>query len=149
MKDNSEKYENIEQYELNALKEIKEKILERSEENGRRFYISKGIVIGLVYGIGGALFVLFAYPLVVAFLLGDYSAALWGNLIVCVISLITIVFVSSYLRRDIARDKDKLKISRESVDVIEYAIKRRQYALEQRKQETANQRQSTTEQQKT
>ena len=149
MKANSEKYENIEQYELNALKEIKEKMFERNEENEIHAYISKGVVLGLTYGIGGTLFVLFVYPIVEAVLLGEYSAAFLGNLIVCVISLVAIVFVSLYLRRDIARDKTKPKISRESIDVIEYAIKRRQYALEQRKKETASQYQSTAEQRKT
>jgi ABC-type nickel/cobalt efflux system permease component RcnA len=149
MKANSEKHEDIEQYELDALKEIKEKMFERNEENERHAYIAKGLVLGLTYGISGTLFVLFVYPLVEAVLLGEYSAALLGNLIVCAISVIAIVFVSLYLRRDIARDKNKQKISKESVDVIEYAIKRRQYALEQRKKETASQYQSTAEQRKT
>jgi len=146
---NSEKHEDIEQYELDALKEIKEKMLERNDENGRRAYISKGVVLGLVYGICGTLFVLFVYPLVEAALLGEYSAAFMINLIVCAISLIAIVFVSLYLRRDIARNKNKPKISKESADTIEYAIKRRQYALEQRKKEIASQYQSTAEQRKT
>jgi hypothetical protein len=149
MKGNSEKYEDIEQYELNALKEIKEKMLERNDENGRRAFISKGVVFGLVCGICGTLFVLFVYPLVETTLSGEYSAAFTGNLIICAISLVAIVFVSLYLRRDIARDKKKPQISRESGDTIEYAIKRRQYALEQRKKETTSQNQSTAEQRKT
>ena len=134
MKENSGKYEDIQQYELDALKEIKEKLFDRGE-NERYAYILKGAALGLTYGIGGTLFVQFLFPLVEAFLLGEYSAAFVGNLIVCAISLLSIVVVSLYLYRQIAPDKNKPKVSRETVEVIEYAIKRRQYDLKKRKKE--------------
>jgi hypothetical protein len=50
-------------------------------------------------------------------------------------ALIVIVFVSADLRRQLTRDENKLKLSRESVEVIEYAITRRQRSLEQAKKE--------------
>jgi hypothetical protein len=50
-------------------------------------------------------------------------------------AMIVIVFVSADLRRQLTRDENKLKLSRESVEVIEYAITRRQHSLEQAKRE--------------
>jgi hypothetical protein len=131
----SEKYEDILQYEIDALKEIRKNCFESAEEHTRHIEFVRGTALGLTLGIVGILFVQFLYPVTEALLLREYTPTFVGNLIVCVISLILIVFISTYFRRQLTRDENKLKLSRESVEVIEYAIKRRQHSLEQRKKE--------------
>jgi H+/Cl- antiporter ClcA len=132
MKDNSDKFEDIDRYEIEALKEIKEKVFERNLETERRSFITRGIFSGLICGIFGVIFIQLIIPLADAFLTGDLSASL-PSLIACTISIVVIILTLIYLRRFMAKMKQKSEISKESVDVIEYAIKRRQYVLEKRK----------------
>jgi hypothetical protein len=129
----SEKYEDILQYEIDALNEIKKNCFESADEHTRYIDLVRGTVLGLTLGIVGNLFVQFLYPVIESLLLGEYQPSFVGNLIVCVISLILIVFLSMNFHRQLMRYENKLKVSKESVEVIEYALKRRQHSLEQRK----------------
>jgi hypothetical protein len=135
MNETSEKYEDILQYEIDALKEIRKNWFERAEEHAKHIDLVRGAAFGLALGIVGNLFVQFLYPVIEAVLLGEYKPTFVGNLIVCAISLILIAFVYTNFRRQLTRDENKLKLSRESAEVIEYAITRRQHALEQTKKE--------------
>jgi hypothetical protein len=128
----SQKYEDILQYEIDALKEIRKNCFERADEHTRRIDFVRGTALGLTLGIVGNLFVQFLYPVTEALLLGEYKPTFIGNWILCGISLILIVFISASFRRQLTRDENKLKLSMKSVEVIEYAIKRRQHILEQR-----------------
>lgn len=134
MKESSGKFEDIDQYELKALKEIKENY---DRDEGKAGYVDlvKGVACGLVFGVGGSLFALSLYPVVEALLRGESAVAFVGNLIVGAFCLILIVFVSIYLHRQFSRGKNKPRLSRESVEVIEYAIKRRQHTLGQKEKE--------------
>jgi hypothetical protein len=132
MSETSEKYEDILQYEIEALKEIRQNWLDRAEEDTRHIALIRGTMLGLTLGIGGNLFVQCLYPVTEALFLGECKPTFVGNLIVCAISLIFIVFVATRLRRQLTRYENKLKPSRESAAVIEYAIQRRQHSLEQR-----------------
>ena len=129
------KHEDILQYELEALKEITEKWSESEEERIRRMDLLRGTALGLTLGLLGHLFVQFLYPITEALLLGEYQPTFAGNLIICVISLILVVCVSTYLYRQLTQGENKLKLSKKSEDVLEYAIKRRQHSLEQIKKE--------------
>jgi hypothetical protein len=133
MNETREKYEDILQYEIDALKEIRRNWFERAEEHTRHVDLVRGVALGLALGIVGNLFVHFLYPLIEALLLGEYKPAFVGNFIVCTISLILIVFVSMNFRRQLAQEENKLKSSRKSLEVIEYAITRRQHSLQQKK----------------
>ena len=135
MNETSEKYEDILQYEVDALKEIRRNWFEGAEEHRRHIDLVRGTVLGLTLGVVGNLFVQFLYPVTEALLLGEYKPTFAGNLIVCGISLILIVFISANLLRQLTWNEERLKLSRESIEVVEYAIKRRQYSLEQRKKE--------------
>jgi hypothetical protein len=70
-----------------------------------------------------------------ALLLGEYEPLFAGNLTICVISLILVVCVSTYLYLQLTRGEDELKLSKKSKNVLEYAIKRRQHSLEEVKKE--------------
>jgi hypothetical protein len=129
------KHEDILQYELEALKEITEKWSKSEEERIRRIDLLRGTALGLTLGVLGHLFVQFLYPITEALLLGEYKPTFAGNLIICVISLILVVCVSAYLYRQLTQGENKLKLSKKSEDVLEYAIKRRQHSLEQIKKE--------------
>jgi len=129
------KHEDILQYELDAMKEIREKLSKSKEERTRRIDLLKGTALGLTLGILGHLFVQFLYPVTEAFLLGEYKPPFAGNLTICVISLILVVCVSTFLYRQLTRGENELKLSKKSEDVLEYAIKRRQHSLEEVRKE--------------
>ena len=134
MKESSGKYEDIDQYELKALKEIKEN-LDRDE--GKTGYVDlvKGVACGLVFGIGGILFALSLYPAVETLMRGGNMTGFVGNLIVCAVCLVLIVLLGIYLLRQLSRVKSKPRLSRESAEVLDYAIRRRQHTLEQREKQ--------------
>jgi len=134
MKESSAKYEDIDQYELKALKEIKEN-LDRDE--GKTGYVDlvKGVACGLVFGIGGILFALSLFPLVETLMRGGNMTGFVGNLIVCAVCLVLIVLLGIYLLRQLSRVKSKPRLSRESAEVLDYAIRRRQHTLEQREKQ--------------
>jgi magnesium-transporting ATPase (P-type) len=129
------KHEDILQYELDALKEIREKLSKSEEERIRRIDLLRGTALGLTLGILGHLFVQFLYPITEALLLGEYTPPFADNLIIGAISLILVVCVSTYLYQQLARRENKLQLSKKSQDVLEYAIRRRQHSLEEAKKE--------------
>ena len=63
------KHEDITSYELEALKEIRDK-LSKAQESVRRNDILRGTAFGLILGILGLLFIQSLYPVSQAFLLG-------------------------------------------------------------------------------
>jgi hypothetical protein len=129
------KHEDILQYELDAIKEIRAKLSKSEEERIRRTDILRGTALGLTLGILGHLFIQFLYPITEAFLLGEYEQTFAGNLTICIISLILAVCVSVYLYRQLTKGENKLELSKRSEDVLDYAIKRRQHSLEKPKEE--------------
>jgi hypothetical protein len=132
MKGSPEKYEDIRQYELEALKEVKRKMIDSAGQNKKNVDLVKGAVLGLILGIGGTVSVQSLLPIIDALLLGEYNQIPVVNLAVCAVSLIVMIFVSGYFYHQL-RNLKKWQLSRESIDVIEYGIKRRQYSLEQKR----------------
>jgi hypothetical protein len=129
------KHEDIQEYELDAMKEIREKLSRSEEERTRRIDLLRGTALGLTLGIMGHLFVQFLYPVTEALLLGEYKPPFAGNLTISIFSLILVVCVSVYLYRQLTKDENKRALSKQSEDVLEYAIKRRQHSLENAKEE--------------
>jgi len=138
MKESSGKYEDIDQYELKALKEIKEN-LGLDEGRAGSVDLVKGVACGLVFGIGGILFALSLYPVVEALVGGASVADFAENLVVCTVCLVLIVLAVIYLLRQLSRVKSKPRLSRENAEVLDYAIRRCQYALEQKEKQNSNQ----------
>jgi len=138
MKESSEKFEDIHQYELEALKEVKRKMIDSAGQNKMYVDLVKGAVLGSILGVGGTEFVQYLLPIIDALLLGEYNQIPVVNLAVCAVSLIVMIFLSVYFYHQL-RNVKKRQLSRESVDVIEYAIKRRQYSLEQKRKDRLKQ----------
>ena len=128
------KHEDITQYELDAMKEIRAKLSESNGERVRHIDLLRGTALGLTLGILCHLFVQFLYPITEALLIGEYEPTFTGNLTICIISLILVVGVSTYLYRQLTKSENKLELSKKSEDVLEYAIKRRQNSLEKTKE---------------
>jgi uncharacterized membrane protein len=131
MKKDSKKYEDIVEYELKALEDIKSKFFEANEKQMK--LLIKGSVLGTALGIGSSTLFLSLLHLIEGFLVTEHWKTFTINLVMSAISLIVIVLVIAYFHYQIRLARDNVKMSRESIDVIEYAIKRHQYNLEQKK----------------
>lgn len=131
MDETSEKHEDILKYEADALRELRRDWSEYEGEHRRRTDLVKGTAFGLILGTMGNLFVQFLSPVIEAFLLGEYKPIFAGNFVVCAVSLVSIVSVSAYFCWQQTRDNKRLESLRRNLEIVEYAIKRRQYSLEQ------------------
>ena len=131
MKKDSKKYEDIFEYELKALEDIKSKFFEANEKQMK--LLIKASVLGTVLGVGSSTLFLSLLHLIEGFLVTEHWKTFTINLVMCAISLIIIVLVTVYLHYQIKLSRDNVKMSRESIDVIEYAIKRHKYNLQQKK----------------
>ena len=108
MKGDSEKYEDILEYELKALEEIKRNLLEGAEQRTGYIDLVKGAALGLILGIGFSMFVLSFLHLIDVLSVGKYGETFVVNLALCMISLILIIFVSAYLYVQVRKGKKKL-----------------------------------------
>jgi len=131
MKKDSKKYEDIFEYELKALEDIKSKFFEANEKQMK--LLIKASVLGTVLGVGSSTLFLSLLHLIEGFLVTEHWKTFTINLVMCAISLVIIVLVTVYLHYQIKLSRDNVKMSRESIDVIEYAIKRHKYNLQQKK----------------
>jgi len=113
-------------------------MIDSAGQNKMYVDLVKGAVLGSILGVGGTEFVQYLLPIIDALLLGEYNQIPVVNLAVCAVSLIVMIFLSVYFYHQL-RNVKKRQLSRESVDVIEYAIKRRQYSLEQKRKDRLKQ----------
>lgn len=130
MQRDSKKYEDILEYESKAIEDIKSNF--EGKEKQTRLFV-KSIMIGALLGIFGIIFFFSLLNIIVAVSVGIHLETFVDSLVVCSISLTVIVFMTAYIYYQIRRANEKITLFRESMDVIEYAIKRRQHILEQKR----------------
>jgi len=131
MKKDSKKYEDILEYELKALEDIENKFFEANKKQTK--LLIYGSILGIALGISSSTLFLLLLHLIDGFLVTEHLKTFTLNLVICGISLAIIVLVTAYLHYQIKLTSDNVKMSRESIEVIEYAIKRHKYNLEQKK----------------
>jgi hypothetical protein len=134
----SEGQEDITQYEVDALKEMRKNWSELREEHERHIDLVRGTLLGLVLGVAGVLFVLYLYPLAGALSEGGSAPDFAGNMVICGASLALIVFAAVILRQQMTRNQGIPGLPEKTVDMIDYAIRRREYSLAQGKKGEPN-----------
>jgi heme exporter protein D len=103
---------------------------EKEESTRRRIDLTKGVALGLLYGIIGNFFVQFFYPAVEALALGEYPKSFWTNVIVSAISLAVILYMTMEFRSQLKEDKRKMKLATESIRRERNAIEELRKILE-------------------
>jgi hypothetical protein len=82
--------------EIEALEEFEKEYLERAEKQRRRIDFTKGIALGLFYGIIGNLLVQFFYPVVESLVTEQYSFV--ANVIISISAFVAIVLATLSFR---------------------------------------------------
>jgi hypothetical protein len=122
--------ENIKEKTEEELEEIKdslgktEEILESLDESlnheiteeKKHIDFTKGITLGLFYGIIGNLFVQFFYPVIEDIILANYDTLFFANATISFVSLGLIVFVTMQLRKQLKRYEADVKFYRELLE---------------------------------
>lgn len=72
---------------------------EKLQNTSRRIDFREGIILGLILGILGNLFVQFFYPLFEHAILGKFNIVFWSNLVVCAFAIAIVLYkVRGYQR---------------------------------------------------
>ena len=88
--------------EIEAYEEFEKEYLERVELQRRKIDFTKGIALGLLYGIIGNLFVQFFYPVFEGVILEKYDVLFWSNLVISAIALGIILLVTFSFRNQLS-----------------------------------------------
>jgi hypothetical protein len=95
---------------------------EVEEESNRHIDFTKGLALGLIYGIIGNLFVQFFYQVVEGIVLEKYDSLLVVSSIITALSLTGIIFTTIKLKADLEFHKAKLRLVKEAWKKLRKAI---------------------------
>jgi tetrahydromethanopterin S-methyltransferase subunit G len=130
----SRDWKDLEDYKK-FLEELEKKYFGLAEEHRRRIDLTRGVALGLTYGIIGNLFVQHWYPVFEGLVLGKYETLFGANVVVCGFSLGIILYVTIRFRRQLKEDAFMAKVSKENVETAIRAIERLKEMIEKRKSE--------------
>ena len=82
-------------------------LTEEKDRNLRRIDLTKGVVLGLFYGIIGNVFVQFFYPVIEEIILWEFEPSILGNIIISIISLAFILYVTVRFRNQLRQLEDR------------------------------------------
>lgn len=116
-------------YELKVLQNLNREWLERAEEHRRRIDFTRGIALGLIYGIIGNLFVQFFYAVVESLVLKKYDGFV-ENAIISVVALLVILYVTIRFRGQLMEEEAKEKTAEQHAETTRKALQTREHRLE-------------------
>jgi hypothetical protein len=105
----SQKDEKICEYEKNVgiLEKQIPLLTEEKERNIRHIDLSKGLILGLFYGIIGNTFVQFFYPIIQQIILWKFESSILANIIISAISLAFILYMTARFRNHLRQLEDR------------------------------------------
>jgi hypothetical protein len=131
----NETTENVDQYELRVLKNIRDDQLEIAEDNRRRIDLMRGIILGLLYGVIGNIFVQHWYGLFEGLSSWNLNLLFWQNLAVACFALVGILLVSYDFYKQIKKAEATEKSTKDHAERIRIAIQKREMRLEKKRNE--------------
>jgi len=130
--DKKETTENIDQYELRVLKNIRDDQLIIAEDNRRRIDLLRGVILGLLFGVIGNIFVQHWYGFFEALSSWNISLLSWQNLAIVCFALAGILFVSYDFYKQIKKAEATEKSAKDHSERIRIAIQKREMRLEKK-----------------
>jgi nitrate/nitrite transporter NarK len=118
------------EYELKVLENLNGEWLKRAGEHRRRIDLSKGVALGLLYGIIGNLFVQFFFPVVESLVIGEYDMLFLSNVIISVVALAVILYATIKFRSQLTEYENEERTAKEQAEVTRKAIQTRKTRLE-------------------
>jgi hypothetical protein len=117
--------------ELPMLAELKAQNLDILQDSQRRHDLNTGLILGLIYGIIGNLFVQFFYPVVEKLVMGNFDGIFWVDLFVSAAALIGIFFTTIEYRDRQTQSSKAIDNAKRVIDEIDDHIRRFTKMLEE------------------
>jgi nitrate/nitrite transporter NarK len=117
------------EYELKVFENLNKEWLGRAEEHRRRIDLTKGIALGLLYGIMGNLFVQFFYPVVESLILQKYEGFI-ENVAITSVAFVIILWITIRFRGQLVEYKKEEETAKKQVEATRKAIQTRKTKLE-------------------
>lgn len=102
---------------------LNEEYHQHAEEHRRRIDFTKGIALGLLYGVIGNLFVQFFYPVVEALTIAKYDVLFFSNLTISLFSLSILLYTTINLRKQLKENEIKEVTAKERAEASGKALK--------------------------
>jgi len=93
---------------LADFEEIEKTWTESLQSTSRRIDFREGIVLGLILGILGNLFVQFFYTVFERVIIGNFDVVFWSNLVVCAFAMAIVLYEIIRYRRELKEDYRKI-----------------------------------------
>lgn len=117
-------------YEIEVLERLKSDSLKHGEEFQRKNDLMTGVILGLIYGIIGNLFVQFFYPVIEGLVNQSYNSVFVASVIVSIVALVIIGYTAFAYRRKLNRVTQSEKKVQEDSQRLENTIQKRKHQLE-------------------
>jgi H+/Cl- antiporter ClcA len=114
---------------LEDFEEFEKEYLERAETHRRKIDFTKGIALGLLYGIIGNLFVQFFYSVVEGIILQKFDVLFWSNLVISAIALSIIILATLSFRSQLSWSQHVMEGDREGANHLRGIINERKAKL--------------------
>ena len=114
---------------LEDFEEFEKEYLERAETHLRKIDFTKGIALGLLYGIIGNLFVQFFYPVVEGIILQKFDVLFWSNLVISLIALSIIILATLSFGSQLSWSQHVMEGEREGANHLRGIINERKAKL--------------------
>jgi len=115
--------------ELEALEEFEKEYLGHAEEQRRRIDFTKGIALGLFYGIIGNFFVQFFFPVVESLVTEQYSFVV--NVIISIAAFIAIILATLSFRNQLSWSRMVEEGERSHANAIRRMISKKKQAMQE------------------
>ena len=118
-------------YEIQMFENLKGLTLDGLQEKQRRYDLASGLILGLLYGVIGNLFVQFFYPVIEKIVVNTYDSVFYSDLVVSIVALVLIIVTTLVYWQRLKNLKSETSTLENSVKVFESALQRRKHQLEQ------------------
>jgi len=115
--------------ELEALEDFEKDYLERAERERRRIDFTKGIALGLFYGIIGNFFAQFFFPVVESLVTEQYSFV--ANVIISIAAFVLIVLATLSFRHQLSWSRMVEEGERSHANAIRRMIYKKKQAMQE------------------
>lgn len=109
-----------------AFEEISQEYRTIASEHQSSIDFNKGIMLGLLYGIIGNIFVQFFYPVIDAIARAQYDLLFASNATISIAALTLIIYLTIKFWNDISRHKKDKKVALDKADAFHQASQRKE-----------------------
>jgi hypothetical protein len=117
------------EYEIKLFENVKRDTLNVLQETQRRHDLELGVILGLLYGIIGNLFVQFFYPVIEKLVTSTFDIIFFSDLFISIVAFILIIAITREYMQRLRNLKSKSSTLEKSIKVFDNALQKRKQQL--------------------